>query len=64
LLPGPQVATQPSEKGAVCHDWEALKRAVQEGQAVTYEFNGKELHVWRGEPRVGEACQCGRRIWK
>ena len=53
----------PSERRPVCHDWEALKDAIQRGQTTAYEFDGRELHVWRENPERGERCQCGARTW-
>jgi len=47
----------------VCHDWEALKDALQKGRTFAYEFDGKELHIWRGNPNAGDRCQCGTRTW-
>ena len=57
------MARQASEDEAVCHDWEALKRAIQKGHTTAYEFDGKELHVWRGQPERDAPCQCGMRTW-
>jgi len=56
------VATRASDP-VVCHDWEALKDALQKGRTFAYEFDGKELHIWRGNPNAGDRCQCGTRTW-
>ena len=34
------VATQASDETVVCHDWAALKDALQKGQTFAYEFDG------------------------
>jgi hypothetical protein len=57
------VAKKASEAGAVCHDWAALKDAIQNGETTAYEFDGKDLHVWPGSPERGDRCQCQARTW-
>jgi len=57
------VATQASDDALVCRDWAALKDAIQKGQTVAYEFDGKQLHIWRGTPNRGDRCQCRERTW-
>jgi len=57
------VPTEGSDEAVVCHDWAALKSAVQKGQTFAYEFDGKQLHIWRGTPSRGDRCQCGERRW-
>ena len=46
------VAIQGSNETVVCRDWAALKDALQNGQRFAYEFDGKQLHIWRGAPNV------------
>jgi hypothetical protein len=46
----------------LCHDWETLKRALQEWE-LAYEFDGHEVHVWTGRPKAGDRCGCGARTW-
>jgi hypothetical protein len=57
------VATQASNEAVVCHDWAALKDAIQKGQTFAYEFDRKQLHIWHGTPNRGDRCQCGQRTW-
>jgi hypothetical protein len=57
------VSTSSQEKRPACHDWEALKDAIQRGQRNAYEFDGRQLHVWRENPERGDRCQCGARTW-
>jgi hypothetical protein len=56
------VAKPASRAEALCHDWEALKRAAQDKE-LAYEFDGHDVHVWTGRPERGDRCQCGARKW-
>jgi hypothetical protein len=56
------MATSGSEPQTLCHDWEALKRALQEWE-LAYEFDSHEVHVWTGRPQAGDRCGCGARTW-
>lgn len=56
------MARQASRVELLCHDWEALKRAIQERE-VAYEFDGHEVHAWVGRPQAGDRCTCGARQW-
>jgi hypothetical protein len=56
------VAKSASRAEVLCHDWEALKSAIQERE-VTYEFDGHEVHAWIGRPEPGDRCGCGARRW-
>ena len=57
------MATQASGREALCHDWEALKNAIQQEENVAYEFDKDQLHVWAGPPGRGDRCECGARTW-
>ena len=57
------VPTQASDDAIPCQEWAALKDAARKGQTFAYEFDGKELHVWRGTPDRGDRCQCRQRTW-
>ena len=46
-----------------CQHWTALNLAIQAGEPIAYEFDGRELHVWRGQPKCGDRCQCGTSPW-
>ena len=61
LLYQAAVAKQPTRADVLCHDWEALKSAA--GEELAYEFDGHEMHVWRGRPQPGDRCGCGARRW-
>ena len=63
LLASLFVAKPASQGEARCHDWEALKRAVQEEHEIAYEFDGRQLHVWTGRRERGDRCKCGARKW-
>ena len=46
-----------------CQHWTALSLAIQAGEPTAYEFDGRELHVWRDQPKLGDRCQCGTCSW-
>jgi hypothetical protein len=62
LLSRDPVATLGLKAEALCHDWDALKRAAQKGD-LAYEYDGYEVHVWPGRPEHGDLCRCGTREW-
>lgn len=63
LLCSLSVSTQAFDGPVVCDDWAALKDAIQGGQTLAYEFDGRELHIWRGSPNHGDRCLCRKRTW-
>jgi hypothetical protein len=46
-----------------CQHWTALNLAIEEGKPPAYEFDGRDLHVWGDQPRLGDRCQCGTWPW-
>jgi hypothetical protein len=57
------MAAPASGRKVLCRDWEALKHAIRQKEHVAYEFDRNQLHVWTGDPRRGDRCECGARTW-
>jgi hypothetical protein len=54
---------RPIRKVALCNDWDRVIDALRHGDDLTLEVELNEIHVWAGDPRPGDRCQCGSRTW-